>query len=1649
MKRGFKGRAFLPAVFCLVLTMLSGNAAGAAGSGSVRAADQFELTEQWVNYNADTTKLSLDGADKITFTATQGEVGGAYLAKNILLYDVPDDADFTATVKIENEDLKENYQMISLAAYANDKRIAATMRRYHSGLGGNVFAKLNYNGASQNKYDEDAVADTDRSDAAWLKLERKGNSFIHSYSYDGSEFSEIGKTEETDGLVGQDLKIAIYTGGGNAGGPFKATVQDFTLNGEAVPFCKNAEEDDGDGSVYLSDWDWLSATVGWKEPVKDGCTECSSIRLMGQDGQWHTYEKGIGAHAPSELVYDIEGRGVLRFQSDVGVNKTGGSCGFTVLTDVSEEPLYHTETVLKAGDPVQHVDVEIPAEATRLILKTDNGGDNDTSDHSVWAGAKLILDASVQHNLHKVTLSAPIRLETGATASASVSGELVSGEEADLTDAQIVYSSSDPEILSVGQNGSLKGEKDGMCTLSVTVSKDGITKSAQQKILVGEAPELNAELSSPDGSLTAGFTLDEAGTAQYILVKDGETAAETSDLGLVTNVDDFTKGMVFISQSPVTEGVDDYDLTGAKVTHVHKTYKETTFTFWGEKGTELKVTARMYDEGLAFRYSIDGQGMLSVSSEETTVRIPDGSTVHAMVYHPQHEGYAVEYTLEELTDDDYDTPMLYETPEGIWGLIGNGAVSGSDYCVARFAGDGKGNVQYVLVNSGNPVVTEMPFESPWRFIVSGSAGDINLNTMAENLSPDCEGDFSWVKPGVTSWTWLNGDACNDLDTYKDYVDLSVKMGWQYLLMDEGWQLGGKQGQSGQSGWYGYGEWFDELSEYAQENGIGLLAWAHNKDLQDKYTVTKDHSSELCQLLDEWKSKGIVGIKPDFFYGGTQSTIAWMDTLIQETAHHHMLLDLHGCAQPSGERRTYPHLLSREAVFGGEQVYWDNSHLTAHLNCVLPFTRNAVGPMDYTPMFSLRFTGHNQNRDHNFTVGQMAAMPVVFETGIQCLADKPASYLGSPAEIYFQGMPAEWEESVVLEADPGDYVTIARKAHSGDWYVGAMCDAKRSAHIDLSFLDKGHTYYAVICKDETKAAITSEYQKVTCETKLDIPMLEAGGAAIRIMYNEPELPDTLELTQSSVEMQAYTKETLTATALKEGEAVEAAIMWNSDDESVVTVKEGVLTALKPGTATVTASVNVWGSTLEASCKVKVTRLLEDGWEIMNADAQEHWSLGSDSKVTIDIMNGEFYYQNKTPKETARNIFLHDVTDTDFEISVTLDFKPGANYQTAGLIIYRDGAANFAATRRYHGSFGGKVLGAHGANVNKFTENHVAEPSEQQETIDLKIAKSGTQLTSYYSLDGRKTWTKYNDIQWVSFDGAAPEELKVGLYTGNNADTEAQATFTDFSIKYPEDQQETVLPFINTVISVTGVELNEDAISLNIGEDKMLTAEVKPENATDKSVVWSSSDDSVATVSDSGKVLAVGEGTADITATSVDGGFTDTCRVTVKKAHTHVYDQEIASEEYLKAEATCTEAAVYYKSCSCGEKGTETFVSGSASGHIAAAERVGEEAATCTKEGYTGDVVCKECGEILEEGEVTEKIPHHFENEVCTECGTEDPDKPTEPMNPDKPADPEEPTGSGSPQSGDCLSPIVFTELLILSAAGMLAFVIILKRRKGNR
>lgn len=591
-------------------------------------------------------------------------------------------------------------------------------------------------------------------------------------------------------------------------------------------------------------------------------------------------------------------------------------------------------------------------------------------------------------------------------------------------------------------------------------------------------------LPSPGGTFQLTFSLSKQG-GLYYRVEWGETQLlHNSLLGLVTDLGDFTKGLTlqnkreqFLQES--------YRLIGAKTEFVSAEANELVLSF-DKGGILFQLIARAYGNGFAFRYSVqtDFNTALQIHREETTAVLPAQVSILAMPYTPHHESVAKLFQPSGLKGF-FCLPVLFqEKKSGVWLLLSEAAQT-EDYCGACARAQQDGTLQIGFPPEQlKAVSTQTPFFTPWRFCVVGSLADIVENTLAESLSPPCAiEDTAWIRPGVTAWSWLCREKTDDLRTYKRYVDLAAQMGWQYVLLDEGWQPRADKVRNPGHLYHGYYHWITELLDYAKEQEIGLLVWAHQKDF--------DTPEKQCTLA-ELAQMGFKGVKIDFFDSQSQKTMHLYDQLLRKTAQCKLLLNPHGANKTTGERRTWPHALTREGIFGAEQELGNPKNVTARHTCTLPYTRCAVGPADFTPMFSYRNSGENRP----FTLAHMAALPLVLESGIPCLADRPESYLSSHAREWFAHFPAAFAETRFLGGCPGEYAAIARR--SGEtWYVGCICNTAQEAVIPLHFLQEGR-YKASIWRDGTNPEeILTENGEVHSSGALRLPLAKTGGACVKL------------------------------------------------------------------------------------------------------------------------------------------------------------------------------------------------------------------------------------------------------------------------------------------------------------------------------------------------------------------------------------------------------------------------------------------------------------------------------------------------------------------------------------------------------------------------
>ncbi|HHW45358.1 MAG TPA: hypothetical protein GXX17_00420 [Clostridiales bacterium] len=1108
--------------------------------------------------------------------------------------------------------------------------------------------------------------------------------------------------------------------------------------------------------VYLSDIPYRSdSTTEYGEIQKDRSVERNPITL-NVNGENRTFAKGIGVNAYAVVNYDISeytSQGFNYFETYVGVDRdvTTGSVTFRIVLD--------GETVFQTGEmtpdtPARLAQIDITG-AKVLTLIADKGWDN-ICDHADFADARLIKDPGALQKLKSVTVKASRNwIVKGEKVNLSVEGIRVNNQTVDLNkDGSVTYSSSNTNVAAVSGTGQVTGVGDGVAKITVSVmeGEQAIMKSVN--LVVGSSDnETSWDVISPNGKIKARFWLQD-GTLKYMATYDGKTVIDVSDLGLVTSLGDFTAGLGF--KSKTTRKINqEYPMYSGKASVYRDNSNETVLTF-AKAGVEFSVAVRAANDSLSFRYLINNTTDFMVTSENTTYTVPEGSDVYSQPYNNHYENLFDHNKIEYLAGNRCLT-LLYQTPDDVNVLLSE-ADMGTNFCGSMIRPLGNNTLKYVFAQDQGtaPVQVTGAFQSPWRVAVIGDLAAIAECQTFENLSKPSrvsETDDDWILPGVTSWTWLTGEGTNNPEVYKKYIDFTAEMGWKYVLMDEGWSIGGRANVS-------LPGWIDDLVAYADQKGVGLLAWLHMSAVN-----TPEKADAVLGMISR---AGIKGVKMDFFDNENQWTMQLYDMLYNTCQKYKLLVNIHGANKPTGERREYPFCLTREGVQGHEYY-----NVQAFQNCVLPFTRGTVGPTDYTPKLT----------HQNVTTNHLAALAVLLESGIPCFASSPEEYRNSALYSWYKDMPAAWDETKLLDAEIGKYVSMARR--SGDnWYVSAICVDARNARIDLSFLPEGSQYRAVVYKDSQQKDISDiEILNVKHGDVLNIPMSNAGGCNIKLTKTAS---GKVGITLDTQEIEMEEGKPATITAVLTGETNGMPIVWKSGNETVATVTGGIKATITPvgiGNTKITATIGTGENAVTATCRVFVNAApykLDERWEILNENPLLY-SLDSENRVTITTTTGDIY----PPHSAYTNLLLTDVQDLNFTVSAKLSFNPSADFQSAGLIVYGSDSSLFSLQRRYHSFFGNHCICGVNRSGNTASEPYVADTAVGR-PVYLKIEKTGVTFKGYWSENG----TDWRLVCTVTNTGLNTSGLKVGVYTGKGmyqSCEEIPAVIEDFKIN------DTLIPF----------------------------------------------------------------------------------------------------------------------------------------------------------------------------------------------------------------------------------------------------------------
>ncbi len=617
------------------------------------------------------------------------------------------------------------------------------------------------------------------------------------------------------------------------------------------------------------------------------------------------------------------------------------------------------------------------------------------------------------------------------------------------------------------------------------------------------------KLESPDKQLCVEVFLDhseKSGRLHYTVsrVIDGSTTEimDPSPLGIKREDAAFVSGLEFVSAS-YREGIEDaYTLVSGKKLKNSNTYNSLWLTVRNREKEKLTLDLRAYDGGVAFRYHFPGESENSVRvcEELSGFNFKDGNfwahpydtvSMWTPSYETYYQGPVAVGTKAPPGKSGWAFPILVESA-GSWMMVSEAGFDGNygashlqpgcengEYLI-RFAEAGEAEGYYE--NTSHSV---LPWNTAWRFIAIGAspASVVETSLPTDLAAPSELDDLSWIKPGRSSWSWWSdSDSPRDYEKMLPFIDLAAAMGWEYHLVDAGWNRM-KNGD------------LEKLVSYADSKNVKLLAWynsggKHNvvgeepRDLMDQPMIRRKEFERISQM-------GIKGVKVDFFQSDKQEIIKQYLEILRDAAEFGLLVNFHGCTIPKGWRRTWPNLLTMEALKGGECYRFNPDYpqkAPAHLT-IIPFTRNAVGPCDYTT------GGFSDNTyPHLTTFGFELALPVVIESGIMHHIDTPEQTLGLPsfAVDFLKRIPVTWDNTKYLSGYPGKDVVIARQKGE-HWYIGGINGEKRSKEItiDLSLTGQAPTEVELIIDGDGPRHLQAGRAK-TKDGKLTITLQPFGG-----------------------------------------------------------------------------------------------------------------------------------------------------------------------------------------------------------------------------------------------------------------------------------------------------------------------------------------------------------------------------------------------------------------------------------------------------------------------------------------------------------------------------------------------------------------------------
>lgn len=624
----------------------------------------------------------------------------------------------------------------------------------------------------------------------------------------------------------------------------------------------------------------------------------------------------------------------------------------------------------------------------------------------------------------------------------------------------------------------------------------------------------NLELVSPNGDIKVSVRL--ADKIYYDVSCNNEVLLKDNSLQLKLKNQTLGEQPKLAGQKRASIKEELTPIVPLKYSSVNNEYNQLLLNLKGNYSVEF----RAFNDGIAYRFITRQKGDIEVFGEDFSLQFPADYLLHLQ----QPGGYktAYEEPYTHVTSQSWQPsdkrsvlPILIDTRKSYKILISESDLS--DYPCMFLQGTGKNGVTStfpkvplefgddgdrslkILKEADYIAKTKGQRNFPWRyFVITKDDKQILENTMTYKLATKNQlQDVSWIKPGQVSWEWWNGATpygqdvtfkagCN-LETYKYFIDFASKFGIPYIIMDEGWAKSTRDPYTPNPDVD-----LHELIRYGKEKNVGIVLWLT--------WLVVENNFDLFKTFNEW---GVKGVKIDFMDRSDQWMVNFYERVAQEAAKHHLFVDFHGSFKPAGLEYKYPNVLSYEGVRGMEQMGGcvpDNS-------VYLPFMRNAVGPMDYTPgaMISMQPNIYRSERPNSASIGTRAyqmALFVIFESGLQMLADNPTLYYrNEDCTRFITQVPVTWDETVALDAKVGEYVIVAKRKGE-KWYIGGMTNNKeneRQFEINLDFLKDNKTYRLTSFEDGVNAGRQAMDYRINSSNvkkrqKISVKMARNGGFA---------------------------------------------------------------------------------------------------------------------------------------------------------------------------------------------------------------------------------------------------------------------------------------------------------------------------------------------------------------------------------------------------------------------------------------------------------------------------------------------------------------------------------------------------------------------------